>query len=246
MTEQQQQQSPSSAAPEFLWKTLVGRSVFTYQAALLGENRSHLLDEQYIEGLCTEKKRITRSLNITFWLTLGLSWALLAQTAKLSEISFTLFGITFPAGFITLHFLLFTLAILFSLTCLRMLSALLIERLINVSSEERFGSAWKFYTAKFEADSLWVDLLNLHFGGYRSPSFHMLFTALTLLVVFSISIAQLIFVISAGTVTFLEVWSASQSFIDKAVAIASLTIILSSSLALIIAILIPLKFRWSS
>lgn len=237
------EEGPEAEAPPFIWRTLIGRTVFEYDSALHGENAGALLNDTYLEGLCQEQKKITRSMNLLFWASLVLAWALIAKTINWSSLEITVLGVSLPTGLISKQVLFFSLAMLFAQCMLKVISLIISTQILQRAAQFHFNGAWKVYLAKYDADTLWVDILQPRLIGYGSPTAHHLFNILALLVMVSISIVQLILVNVAAIKVFNELWNSATTSLEKTVALLSFIVIATTTLAFIIAVCVPLKFH---
>ncbi len=231
-------------APEVLKKTLIGRSVFSYEVAIMGQHADALLDDAYIKGLCTEQERLSKSVNLLFWTSLFLSWVLLSENIELDQVPIPVAGITLPAGVITKLVLLFSLAAVFAQAITKFLSVFLIGQFLEKAGQHHFGDAWRVYIAKFRGTDVWTDVLVPRVYGYSSTKSHWLLVLLSLLVSVAYLLFAVVFVNFAAISAFSELWSAARNWIEILIAISALTMILGPTMLTFFAIIVPFKFRF--
>lgn len=201
----------------------------------------YLQSMENIASIFSEQKRLETRINIVYVLTfLG---ALLVMSGPLpKDTKFGAFGVEAPLAVLPQQAIAVLTAGVFGYYCTQFLSLMITSQMILRIFRKQRAESWQFLAARFDVGGIWSVLITPKFIGYASPKREFIFSLAVILMALSVVAAHAMIVNFAMVIAFrgaLHTPSRLLIFFGG----ASLVITAVSTLAVLVALLLPMPYR---
>ena len=239
-----QDEEDDDGPPPPIWRlTVLERSAFDFQHLLDIERFSAFFrNMETIEGLLSEQKALSKSVNILYLLTFAGACLVIAGPIGAGA-RVSLFGVEAPISAIPTQVLALVTAAIYGLFATQFMSLFLLSLMCQAILVKEGSPHWPFFAARFNASNLWAVLIAPRTQGYGSPKRHK-FLAWAVLAIAGLTIAAHSIVVAVSSALAFQRALESRNWVLVVFASLAVAITLVSFGALVAAVFWKLPFRW--
>lgn len=229
--------------PDKIWKlTPVGRSLVDLEnMASRPPYETFFRSPDTLKNLHQEQQRLAKTMNAAYLITAALAFFILLGTTS-QEAKVSLFGIEAPVNLLPQQAMSIIMAGIFGYYATQFLSFLMLSLSIQkILSLEKVDS-WQFFSAPFDASTLWAVAISPKTVGYRSPRRVALISIMVLIVSAGTVLAQSAVVFIASIYSALAAWNAG-GIVNIALGFGSALIVGTSIVGVLLAALWKVPYK---